>query len=110
MAKCVPLDTDLGISLTFAQCINSIDRALLNQFLLNQAEALDNISILFQTKVQTIDFDKRTMFIFDNTSKGSRSVNFDFCVGADGSYSIVRRQMMKVVRYVNWKPKDAHFS
>jgi kynurenine 3-monooxygenase len=27
--------------------------------------------------------------------------HFDFCVGADGSYSNVRRQLMRVVRYVH---------
>lgn len=26
------------------------------------------------------------------------SVEFDFCIGADGSYSIIRRQMMRVVK------------
>lgn len=27
-------------------------------------------------------------------------MDFDFCIGADGSYSVIRRQMMRVVRWV----------
>lgn len=40
------------------------------------------------------------MTVLDVPSGAPRSVEFDFCVGADGSYSVIRRQMMKVVRHV----------
>ncbi|KAJ6596802.1 hypothetical protein DFH09DRAFT_101507 [Mycena vulgaris] len=80
------------------QCINSIDRALLNESLLDEAAAAPNIRIFFEHKVQFVDFDKKTMTVLDVASGVPRSVEFDFCVGADGSYSVIRRQMMKVVR------------
>ncbi|KAJ7740693.1 hypothetical protein DFH07DRAFT_838794 [Mycena maculata] len=80
------------------QCINSIDRALLNESLLDEASSSPNIRLYFQCKAQLVDFDKKTMTILDLPSGGQRSVEFDFCVGADGSYSVIRRQMMKVVR------------
>jgi 2-polyprenyl-6-methoxyphenol hydroxylase-like FAD-dependent oxidoreductase len=36
-----------------------------------------------------------------NTNENKEvKVQFDFCVGADGSYSVVRRQLMRVIRYV----------
>ncbi|KAJ7632530.1 hypothetical protein FB45DRAFT_506170 [Roridomyces roridus] len=80
------------------QCINSIDRSLLNQSLLEEASASPNIRLFFQQKVQLVDFEKKTMTVLDVPSGVPRSVEFDFCVGADGSYSVIRRQMMKVVR------------
>lgn len=39
--------------------------------------------------------------IFYAEDKGKDvTVSFDFCIGADGSYSNVRRQMMRVMRCV----------
>ncbi|KAJ7046687.1 hypothetical protein C8F04DRAFT_1205820 [Mycena alexandri] len=80
------------------QCINSIDRALLNESLLEEAASLPNIRLFFQHKVQFVDFDKKNMTVLDVANGATLSVEFDFCVGADGSYSVIRRQMMKVVR------------
>lgn len=81
------------------QCINSIDRGLLNEGLLDEASASPRIRVLFQHKVQFIDFDSKSLTLRDVEKGEDLSVSFDFCVGADGSYSIVRRQMMKVVRF-----------
>ncbi|KAJ7109285.1 FAD/NAD-P-binding domain-containing protein [Mycena epipterygia] len=80
------------------QCINSIDRALLNESLLDEASSSPNIRLFFQNKVQFVDFDKKSMTVLDIPSGATRLVDFDFCIGADGSYSVIRRQMMKVVR------------
>ena len=83
------------------QCIYSIDRALLNQGLLDEVSAMSNVRIFFRRKVQCVDFDRKTMVSCDLDSLEESSVSFDFCVGADGSYSVVRGQMMRVVRYAN---------
>jgi kynurenine 3-monooxygenase len=40
------------------------------------------------------------MTVLDMASGTTLPLEFDFCVGADGSYSVIRRQMMKVVRHV----------
>ncbi|PFH50664.1 hypothetical protein AMATHDRAFT_47691 [Amanita thiersii Skay4041] len=79
------------------QCINSIDRALLNEELIQEA-ASSNIRIFFKHKVISADFDQRTLIIHSIDDNKDLTVNFDLCVGADGSYSIIRRQMMRVVR------------
>jgi kynurenine 3-monooxygenase len=84
----------------FPQCINSIDRALLNESLLDEASSSPNIRLFFQHKVQFVDFDKKIMTVLDVPSGAPRSIEFDFCIGADGSYSVIRRQMMKVIRHV----------
>ncbi|KAF8969990.1 hypothetical protein BDZ97DRAFT_1653142 [Flammula alnicola] len=80
------------------QCINSIDRSLLNEGLLKDADASPNVRVFFNHRVIAADFDKKTIAIRDTISNTEFSVEFDLCVGADGSYSIIRRQMMRVVR------------
>ncbi|KAG8954726.1 kynurenine 3-monooxygenase, mitochondrial precursor [Tulasnella sp. 424] len=83
------------------QCINSLERGILNEELLDQAAAHSSITIHFQHKLATADFDKKVASFSATTSEGkvqTVEATFDFCVGADGSYSNVRRQMMRVVR------------
>ncbi|KAJ7580763.1 hypothetical protein C8J56DRAFT_1006411 [Mycena floridula] len=78
--------------------INSIDRALLNQGLLDEACNSPDISVMFQHKLQTVDFEKKTVVLLETIKGQDVTLRFDFCIGADGSYSTMRRQMMKVVR------------
>lgn len=80
------------------QCINSIDRTLLNEGLLEEASGSPNVRLFFNNRVIAADFDKKTITVLDIISNQESSINFDFCVGADGSYSTIRRQMMRVVR------------
>ncbi|GLB35038.1 putative catalyzes the hydroxylation of L-kynurenine (L-Kyn) to form 3-hydroxy-L-kynurenine (L-3OHKyn) [Lyophyllum shimeji] len=80
------------------QCINSIDRALLNEELLEEASRSENIRIFFKRKVVAADFDRKIITLRNLDSGEELSVDFDFCIGADGSYSVIRRQMMRVVR------------
>lgn len=107
------------------QCINSISRPVLNQRLL---EALpEGIDIRFETKLDRIDFQKRLAW-GKTSSKGGRGrkpgqeddddaiasssrtrsekdggvdeegTTFDLVIGADGSWSKVRSEMMRVER------------
>ncbi|KAL0569891.1 kynurenine 3-monooxygenase, mitochondrial precursor [Marasmius crinis-equi] len=80
------------------QCINSVDRALLNEELLGEVSKTQDVEIFFRHKVRFVDFDKKIMTVEDLDREQEHTVAFDLCVGADGSYSTVRRQMMKVVR------------
>lgn len=80
------------------QCIYSIDRALLNEGLLSEASMVPNIHLFFRHKVLAIDLDDRTMIIRNLDAEKDIRTAFHFCIGADGSYSIVRRQLMRVVR------------
>lgn len=65
---------------------------------MDEAAAVPNIRIFFGHKVQSIDFDQRTMLVHDSNESKDIRVAFDFCIGADGSYSVVRRQLMRVIR------------
>ena len=86
--------------LTWQQSINSIGRAFLNEDLLREALAVPAIRVFFQHKVQAVDFDRKTLAVRDVEGAKDVTVSFDFCVGADGSYSIIRRQLMRVVQCV----------
>jgi kynurenine 3-monooxygenase len=80
------------------QYINSLDRAVLNETLLTLAAQTPNVRVFFKHKVQSIDFDKKLMVARDVSGERDCEVFFDLCIGADGSYSVVRRQLMRVVR------------
>ncbi|KAG9125990.1 kynurenine 3-monooxygenase, mitochondrial precursor [Ceratobasidium sp. 392] len=69
---------------------------LLNIGLLDEIAQYSNISIRFRTKLATVNFDARVAQFAANGE--TFDVHFDLCVGADGSYSNVRRQLMRVVR------------
>ena len=84
--------------LVLEKCINSIDRALLNRVLLDEALAVRSIRVFFHHKVVSIDFDGRVMSVLDVSTGEQVERGFDLCIGADGSFSIVRRQLMRVVR------------
>lgn len=80
------------------QCINSLDRAILNEMLLSRALGTPGIRVHFEHKVAAIDFERRVMTLGDLQGKRDVQAAFDLCIGADGSYSVVRRQMQRVVR------------
>ncbi|KAI0035696.1 FAD/NAD-P-binding domain-containing protein [Vararia minispora EC-137] len=80
------------------QCINSIDRALLNEDLLTEALRASNVRVFFRHRVTAVDFERRVMVVNDQDENRTHEVEFDLCIGTDGSYSVVRRQMMRVVR------------
>ncbi|KAJ3735394.1 FAD/NAD-P-binding domain-containing protein [Lentinula guzmanii] len=80
------------------QCINSIDRALLNEHFVDQVSASENIRVFFRHKVQAVDFESKNITFENMNTSRNTTASFDFCVGADGSHSVVRRQLMRVVR------------
>ena len=82
------------------QTINSISRSLVNEKLMEEALLVPNIRFFFEHKPQTIDFHRRIMSVRDVLADATKQVGFDLCIGADGSHSFVRRQMMRVTRCV----------
>ncbi|KAI9329051.1 hypothetical protein BDR26DRAFT_909435 [Obelidium mucronatum] len=81
----------------FGEAINSVDRKLVNQHLLNMAEKHKNVSLKFQYEVLSIDFEKKVI----NFKKPDGTVvkaTADLIVGTDGAFSRVRRELMRVTR------------
>ncbi|KAI8883179.1 FAD/NAD(P)-binding domain-containing protein [Backusella circina FSU 941] len=77
--------------------INAVDRARLNEILLDFADEMDNISIYFNHRLEQIHFDSNTLDFLTKTGE-KVTFNVDFIVGADGAYSRTRQQIMRSTR------------
>ncbi|OZJ04191.1 hypothetical protein BZG36_02185 [Bifiguratus adelaidae] len=78
--------------------INAVDRAKLNEDLLDVAEGLENVTIHFEHALKKCDFDSGVLEFKTKHSDDLVAYHADFIVGADGAYSQVRTQLMKKVR------------
>lgn len=67
---------------------------------MEEALLVPNIRFFFEHRPQKVDFDCRVTDVHDIKTNTMKQVGFDLCVGADGSYSFVRRQIMRVTRCV----------
>ncbi|KAJ3115574.1 kynurenine 3-monooxygenase, mitochondrial precursor [Phlyctochytrium bullatum] len=81
----------------FGECINSVDRKLVNEVLLNQAEQYPNVKIMFGYDLRSVDFHKKTLE-FLGPDGSLVIVQTDLIVGCDGAYSRVRQNLMKATR------------
>ena len=71
--------------------INSISRELLTALLIDEAEALENVSITFNHKCTDVDFEKNVAK-FKNTSNGNQlEYSADLIFGTDGAGSTLRK-------------------
>lgn len=88
----------------FGEHINSIDRAKLNESLLDEIEtfnenAVDPIKLKFEHKITNLSFKTRGASLECAVKDGvKKNFDFDFVIGADGAYSNVRYQMQKYIR------------
>jgi kynurenine 3-monooxygenase len=80
--------------------INSISRGGLNVALLDAAERMENVKLVFSHRCTDIDPDRCVAFFEDESSDPARSVSVpsDLIVGADGAFSPVRGRLQKVDR------------
>ena len=71
--------------------INSISRELLTALLIDEAEALENVSITFDHKCTSVDFENNVAK-FKNTSNGNQlEYSADLIFGTDGAGSALRK-------------------
>ncbi len=71
--------------------INSISRGGLNALLLDEAEVLDNVSLFFNKKCESIDFEKTTASFYDYKEKTEFIEDADVIIGTDGAGSALRK-------------------
>lgn len=83
----------------------SVDRAGLNDVLLDHLDSLPNVTFFFQHKLTGADFlQKKAWFEVMNKSTPSTGrareieIDFDLLIGADGAHSAARFHMMKFAR------------
>ena len=73
--------------------INSISRPGLNMMLLNAAEAMPNVQIVFDKGCKTVDLENASAVFEDYTTKERIELKGDVILGTDGAGSLVRRSM-----------------
>ena len=71
--------------------INSISRGDLNALLLNEAEKHDNVTIHFNKKCKSVDFEKTTALFQDYNSKDEFVEDADCIIATDGAGSALRK-------------------
>ncbi|RIB15961.1 hypothetical protein C2G38_1971065 [Gigaspora rosea] len=81
----------------FGECIYSVERKALLELLLNTTKKFTNIKIYFQHRMKTCNFDLG-LLEFENVAEEIKvRYTADLIIGADGAYSSVRSQLMRVV-------------
>ena len=71
--------------------INSISRGLLTALLMDEAEALENVTIEFNKKCKKVDFENKIVTFRDDHTKEDFQVNANVIFGADGAGSALRK-------------------
>ena len=73
------------------ESINSISRELLTALLLDEAEALDNVTIEFEKRCIKVDFEVKEGSFEDTVSHDTFKVSADLIFGTDGAGSSLRK-------------------
>lgn len=71
--------------------INSISRGQLTALLMDEAEALENVTIEFNKKCKKVDFENKTATFKDYNTKEEFSLEADLIFGTDGAGSALRK-------------------
>lgn len=75
--------------------INSISRPGLNMLLLDAAEKLPNVTLLFNQSCQSIDFENTSAVFKNYLTKQNNIYSADLIFGTDGAGSVMRNNMFK---------------
>ncbi len=84
---------------TSTDAINSISRGWLNCYLLDKAEAMPGVEILFDQKVQNVDLDQKSFTLVENATQKERKIFYELLVGTDGTASAVRKSLHKKIDF-----------
>ena len=81
------------------RAINSVSRSALNLALLDAAAAEPNVSVAFDERCASVDFNAGSVTFVNDATGATRTATADLVVGADGAYSAVRAAMQKNERF-----------
>jgi kynurenine 3-monooxygenase len=81
------------------QSIYSVSRSLLNEKLMNLAEAKGKVKLLFEQKCMQVELNNPTIHLTHVVTGEQTTVNPDILIGADGAFSAVRSAMQRTGRF-----------
>lgn len=80
--------------------INSVSRGQLTALLLDEAEALDNVTIEFDKKCKEVDFETKTAIFRDHKTNRETEINAHVIFGTDGAGSALRKSYFLSKRFL----------
>jgi len=80
--------------------INSISRGELTALLIDEAEALENVSFEFDKKCKEVDFENKTAIFRDNKTHRESEINAHVIFGTDGAGSALRKSYFLSKRFL----------
>ncbi|KAF9940093.1 hypothetical protein BGZ65_008222, partial [Modicella reniformis] len=80
------------------ECINSVDRAKLNEDLITAADTMDNVEVIFNHELKRANLDKGTLELENKITKEIVKAEADLIIGCDGAHSSVRNALMRYAR------------
>jgi len=80
--------------------INSISRGGLNALLLDEAEALENVTIHFNKKCKSVDFENTTAHFKDYLTKDEFIEDADIIIATDGAGSALRKSYISERKFL----------
>ncbi len=80
--------------------INSISRGQLTALLMDEAEALENVTIEFNKKCKEVDFANKTAIFRDTETGGEVEINANVIFGTDGAGSALRKSYTLSKRFL----------
>lgn len=80
--------------------INSISRPGLNMLLLDAAQAMPNVTLMFNYGCKHVDLENATAVFEEYTTKEKLTIEADVILGTDGAGSVVRKSMFNDKKFL----------
>ncbi len=81
------------------QCIYAVSRGKLNEFLIEEVDKFDNVTLNFEQRCTDVNLPKSTFELHHIVSGEVKNVKADVLLGSDGAFSALRTALTKTDRF-----------